>query len=154
MYGCILDWWAEKWPNFIVKNGQQKPRHKIVAVFVGPFWFLLSQSLCLFLLVSSYFLLFHDILEPQNSPPNEVTGFYIYIYIYIYILCVCIYTSIYVRLWLKVNDAWVCRAQLHELSCAKLRVTSQIRKNTMFLRLPDIQRWCRGSGIESAGHDM
>ena len=45
-----------------------------MAVFVGQFWSLLSQFLCLFLLVSPPFLLFHDILEHQNSPPNEVTG--------------------------------------------------------------------------------
>ena len=54
------------------------------------FWSLLSQFLCLLPLVSPYFLLFHAILEPQNSPPSEVTGYmavkkkkYIYIYIYI-----------------------------------------------------------------------
>ena len=51
-----------------------KNRHKIVVVFVGYFRFLLSQCLCLFPLGSPYFLLFHDISEPQNSPPNEVTG--------------------------------------------------------------------------------
>ena len=54
-----------------------KNRHKIVAVFVAflGFFFL---NFCLFLLVSPYFLLFHDILEPKNSPPNEVTGANIY----------------------------------------------------------------------------
>ena len=51
-----------------------KNRRKIVAVFVVSLA-LLSQFLCLFLFVSPYFLLFHDILKPQNSPPNEVTGY-------------------------------------------------------------------------------
>ena len=64
---------------------------KIVAVFV-VFWSLLSQFLCHFLLVSPYFLLFHDILEPQNSPPNEVTGYYIYIHT----KSICMYVNIYV----------------------------------------------------------
>ena len=51
-----------------------KNRHKIVAVFVALLVFSLSHFLCLFLLVSPYFLLSHDIMEPQNSPPNEVTS--------------------------------------------------------------------------------
>ena len=78
--GCNLDWWATKMakffkkiPSFIVKNGQQKPPQNRGG-FLLRFGFLLSQFLCPFLLVSPYFLLFHDILEPQNSPPNEVTG--------------------------------------------------------------------------------
>ena len=49
-----------------------KNRHKIVAVFVA-FW-VCSFSLCFVFLVSPYFLLFHDILEPPNNPTNEVTG--------------------------------------------------------------------------------
>ena len=48
-------------------------RYSIVAVFV-----VFSAShfslVCLLPLVFPYFLLFHAILEPQNSPPNEVTG--------------------------------------------------------------------------------
>ena len=52
-----------------------KNRHTIVAVFV-VFLFILSQFLYVFPLVSPYLLLFHDILEPQNSPPNEVTDIY------------------------------------------------------------------------------
>ena len=67
----------KKIPSFIVKNGQQKPPQNRGG-FCCVFWFLLSQCLCHFLLVSPYFLLFHDILEPQNSPPNEVTGLFIY----------------------------------------------------------------------------
>ena len=63
--------YSQKWPT---KTATKSWR------FLLRFWFLLSQFLCLFLLVSPYFLLFHDILEPQNSPPNEVTGIYIYIY--------------------------------------------------------------------------
>ena len=64
-----------------------KNRHKIVAVSVA-FWFLLSLFLS-FLLVSPYFLLFHAILEPQNSPPNEVTGIYIYSRLYGHGLVCC-----------------------------------------------------------------
>ena len=58
----MAQFYREKWPT------------KSVAVLLC-FRFLLSRSLCLFPLVSPYFLVFHDILEPQNSPPNEVTGF-------------------------------------------------------------------------------
>ena len=58
-----------------------KNRHKIVAVFVAFGVSSFSISL-FFLLVSPYFLLFRDILDPQNSPPNEVTGIYIYIYVH------------------------------------------------------------------------
>ena len=49
-----------------------KDRHKIVAVFDA---FLDSLSISLsFSLVCPYFLVFHAIWEPQNSPPHEVTG--------------------------------------------------------------------------------
>ena len=59
--------------SFIVKNGQQKPTQNRgdFCCIVG-FFFL--DFFVFFLLVSSHLLLFHDILEPQNSPPNEVTG--------------------------------------------------------------------------------
>ena len=40
-----------------------------------------KKGFSLFLLVSPYVLLFHVIWEPQNSPPNEVTGIYIYMLI-------------------------------------------------------------------------
>ena len=63
-------------PSFIVKNGPEN-RHKNVAVFAVFLVSSFSMS-CLFPLVSPYFLLFHAILEPQNSPPSEVTGIYIY----------------------------------------------------------------------------
>ena len=66
---------SQEWPN------KKPPQNR--GGFLLRFWFLLSQCLCLFLLVSPYFLLFHDILEPQNSPPNEVTG---YMAVYIYML--------------------------------------------------------------------
>ena len=60
-----------------------KNRHKIVAVFAA---FLVSSfSIAVIFPCFFYFLLFHDILEPQNSPPNEVTGSILYIYIYIYL---------------------------------------------------------------------
>ena len=65
--------YSQKWPT---KTATKTWR------FLLHFWFLLPKFLCLFLLVSPYFLLFHDILEPQNSPPNEVTGIYIY-FIYV-----------------------------------------------------------------------
>ena len=55
---------SEKWPT---KTATKSWRSWLY------FRFLLSQFLCLFPLVSRYFLLFHAILEPQNSPPNEVT---------------------------------------------------------------------------------
>ena len=42
------------------------------------FRLLLSLFLCRFPLVSPYFLLFHAILEPPNSPPNEVTGIFFF----------------------------------------------------------------------------
>ena len=68
------------WPSLqcspitiIVKTGHQKPPQNRGG-FCCVLGALLSQFLCLLLLVSPYFLLFHDILEPQNSPPNEVTG--------------------------------------------------------------------------------
>ena len=61
--------YSEKWPR--------KPPQKRGCFCC--FWFLLSQFLSLFILVSPCFLLFHDILEPQNSPPSEVTGIYIYV---------------------------------------------------------------------------
>ena len=70
-------------PSFIVKHGQQKPPQNRGG-FCCIFGFFLSQFLCLFPLVSPYFLLFPAILEPQNSPPNEVTSIYGCIYIYIY----------------------------------------------------------------------
>ena len=60
-------------PIFIVKNGQQKPPQNRGG-FCCVLGLLRSQFLCLFLLVSPCFLLSHDILEPENSPPNEVTG--------------------------------------------------------------------------------
>ena len=63
-------------PSFIVKNGPGKTATK-TWLFLLYFWSLLSHFLCLFPLVSPYFL-FHAILEPQNSPPSEVTGIYIY----------------------------------------------------------------------------
>ena len=68
---------SQKIPSFIIKMAN-KNRHKIVAVFVAFGVSSFSHFFCLFLLVSPYFLLFHDILEPHNSPPNEVTGLYIY----------------------------------------------------------------------------
>ena len=78
--GCNLNWWAQKKETFI-KNPPilssemaNKNRHKIVAVFVAfsvPSFLISLSCSPLFLLT---FLLFHDILEPQTSPPNEVTG--------------------------------------------------------------------------------
>ena len=68
-----------------------KNRHKIVAVFVCILGFFFLNFFVFFLLVSPYFLLFHDILEPQNSPPNEVTGYNIYIHIYIYIIYIYLF---------------------------------------------------------------
>ena len=50
----------------------QKHRHKNVALFAVFLVSSFSISLS-FSLVSPYFLLFHAILEPQNSP-SEVTG--------------------------------------------------------------------------------
>ena len=50
-----------------------KNRHKIVAV-LAAFFFVFSFSISLFFFSLFRFLLFHDILEPQNSPANEVTG--------------------------------------------------------------------------------
>ena len=50
--------------------------HKIVAVSLVFSASSFSISLS-FPLVSPYFLLFHAILEPPNSPPNEVTGYYL-----------------------------------------------------------------------------
>ena len=67
--------YSEKWPRKTATK---------TWLFLLYFWSLLSQFLCLFHLVSPYFLFFHAILEPQNSPPSEVTGIYIYIYV-----CVC-----------------------------------------------------------------
>ena len=74
-----------------------KNRHKIVAVFVA-FCVSLFSIFYHFLLVSPCFLLFHDVLEPQNSPPNEVTGYMaVYIYIHTYIhTYMHLYLSIYV----------------------------------------------------------
>ena len=63
-----------KIPNFIVKDGQQKPpqnRGGFCCIFGSSF----SIS-CPFPLVSPSFLLFHAILKPQNSPPNEVTSIF------------------------------------------------------------------------------
>ena len=39
---------------------------------------LLSQFLCHFPFVSPYLLLFHPVLEPPNSPPNEATSIFWY----------------------------------------------------------------------------
>ena len=61
--------YSKKWPT---KTATKSWR------FLLRFGFLLSQCLCRILLVSPYFLLFHDILEPQNSPLNEVTSTNIY----------------------------------------------------------------------------
>ena len=58
--------------------------------FLLRFWSLLVQFLCLFLLVSHHFLPCRDILEPQNSPPNEVTGFFFQI-------CSCFFFSFLAR---------------------------------------------------------
>ena len=75
----------KKIPSFIVKNGQQKPPQNRGGFLLRFLFFFFHKFLCFFLFVSPYFLLFHDILEPQNSPPNEVTGYMaVYIYIYIY----------------------------------------------------------------------
>ena len=63
--------YSQKWPT---KTATKSWR------FLLCFWFLLPRFLCLFLLVSPCFLLFHDILEPQKSPPNEVTGIEIHTY--------------------------------------------------------------------------
>ena len=64
----------KKNPSFIVRNCPKRHSHKIVAVFLVFSASSLSLFLCPFPLVSPYFLLFHPILEPGNSPPNEVTG--------------------------------------------------------------------------------
>ena len=61
-------------PQFCSQKLPTKNRHKIVAVSVAFWASLFSHIVCLVLLVSPYFQLFHDTLEPQNSPPNEVTG--------------------------------------------------------------------------------
>ena len=51
--------------------------HIIVAVFLVFLVSSFSISVS-FPLVSPYLPLFHPVLEPQNSPPNEVTGNIIY----------------------------------------------------------------------------
>ena len=58
--------YSEKWPRKTATK---------TWLFLLYFWFLLSQFHCPFPLVCPYFLLFHAILEPQNSPPSEVTGY-------------------------------------------------------------------------------
>ena len=79
-FGRNLDWWAKNWQK--LKNAQfyseKRPRKTATKMwpFLLYFWSLLSQFLCLFHLVSPYFLLFRAILEPQNSPPSEVTGIF------------------------------------------------------------------------------
>ena len=72
------------------KNGQNPPKKQFYSQewptktaakswrFLLRFGLLLSHFLCLFLLISPCFLLFHDILEPQNSPPNLVTGYFVF----------------------------------------------------------------------------
>ena len=62
--------YSQKWPT---KTATKSWR------FLLRFGFLFSRFLCLFLLVSPCFLLFHYILESQNSPPNEVTGIKIWL---------------------------------------------------------------------------
>ena len=72
-------------------------------LFLLYFWFILSQFLCLFPLVSPYFLLFHAILESQNSPPSEVTGR-------------CITTWALFRVLHASHSAWWCSHAVVSLS--------------------------------------
>ena len=89
-------------PRFIVKNGpKRQPQNRGCVSCIFGFFF---QFLCHFPLVSPYFLLFHPILEPPNSPPNEVTGIYMAVYLLCKmrhnnitvlpcLLCICMHTS-------------------------------------------------------------
>ena len=77
--GCNLNWWAQEWPKslkipgLIVNNGRQKPPQNRGG-FLLYFRFFFLSIFVFFPVVSPCFLLFLDILEPQNRPLNEVTG--------------------------------------------------------------------------------
>ena len=76
--GCNLTWWAPKWPKpskiptFIVKIATRNSHKNRGGFFLGGFLFFNVRVF--FPCDSYYLLLFYDILNPQDSPPNEVIG--------------------------------------------------------------------------------
>ena len=104
--------------NPIVTNVQQKsPQNRGGICCVFGFF---SQFPSFMLLVSAHFLLFHDILDPQNSPPNEVTGIYIYIFISIhvhthntYTMCCLLPEHSGVRVFPRTCPACMCPSDSH-----------------------------------------